>query len=125
MEAHDSQRVTFAEDGSADVHFRVDGLGEIAWWILGYGDQVQVIAPAALRKRIAGAANELSPLLAEDQGQNIPEPALMIGAAGAGVVCCAVGSALVLTVVITIAEIIVGAKHYTTECDQPLALLLQ
>jgi predicted DNA-binding transcriptional regulator YafY len=30
----------------------VDGLGEITWWVLGYGDQVQVLAPKQLRDRI-------------------------------------------------------------------------
>jgi len=39
--------------------FRVDGVGEISWWILGYGDQVEVLAPAALRKRIAKTAQRM------------------------------------------------------------------
>ena len=49
---HKTQKVTRNNDGSATVEFRVDGLGEISWWTLGYGDQVQVLAPDALRKRI-------------------------------------------------------------------------
>ncbi|MDD5010994.1 MAG: WYL domain-containing protein, partial [Phycisphaerae bacterium] len=49
---HNTQRVQWADDSSAILTFRVDGLGEISWWILGYGDQVQVLAPAALRKRV-------------------------------------------------------------------------
>jgi len=53
---HESQRVRFNDDGSADVWFRVDGIREISWWILGYGDQVQVLAPAALRRRVAKTA---------------------------------------------------------------------
>jgi len=53
---HPSQRVHFNDDGSADVWFRVDGLGEITWWILGYGNQVEVIAPPALRRRMADIA---------------------------------------------------------------------
>ena len=32
---HSTQRVRHNEDGSATVEFRVDGLGEIIWWILG------------------------------------------------------------------------------------------
>ena len=50
---HPSQRVQWHDDGSLDFHVTVDGLGEITWWILGYGDQVEVVAPPALRKRIA------------------------------------------------------------------------
>ena len=56
---HDTQETTFNKDGSLAVEFRVDGLGEISWWILGYGDQVKVIAPTALRKRIAQIARRM------------------------------------------------------------------
>ena len=41
---HPSQKVTWLYDGQIDFHVRVDGLGEIAWWILGYGDQVEVVS---------------------------------------------------------------------------------
>jgi proteasome accessory factor B len=53
---HSTQKNYFNGDGSLTVSFRVDGLGEIAWWILGYGDQVEVVAPAVLRKKIATTA---------------------------------------------------------------------
>ncbi len=49
---HSTQKVTYESDGSAIVEFRIDGLGEITWWILSYGDQVQVLAPKSLRKRV-------------------------------------------------------------------------
>ena len=53
---HRTQRTFFNEDGSLTVEFRVDGLGEISWWILGYGDQVEVLRPLSLRRRIARIA---------------------------------------------------------------------
>lgn len=56
---HSTQEVTRNSDGSATVEFRVDGLGEISWWILGYGDQVQVIAPKVLRERILETAKNM------------------------------------------------------------------
>lgn len=56
---HNTQKTTFNEDGSLTAEFRVDGVGEISWWILGYGDQVEVLAPAALRKRIAKTARRM------------------------------------------------------------------
>jgi len=56
---HNTQTVTRNSDGSATVEFRVDGLGEISWWILGYGDQVQVLAPKELRKRITETAKNM------------------------------------------------------------------
>jgi proteasome accessory factor B len=42
-----------------DYRATVDGLGEITWWILGYGDQVEVIAPAALRKTVVATAKSV------------------------------------------------------------------
>ncbi|MHC4285482.1 MAG: helix-turn-helix transcriptional regulator [Planctomycetota bacterium] len=56
---HSTQEVTRHSDGSATVEFRVDGLNEITWWILGYGDQVQVMAPKALRKKLLEAAKKM------------------------------------------------------------------
>ena len=53
---HESQRVEWHDDGHLDFRVTVDGLGEITWWILGYGDQVEVISPPALRKRVADVA---------------------------------------------------------------------
>lgn len=53
---HRTQTVTINKDGSAIIKFRVDGLGEITWWILSYGDQVQVLAPKILRERTAKIA---------------------------------------------------------------------
>ncbi len=56
---HSTQKVVRNSDGSATVEFRVDGLGEITWWILGYGDQVQVLAPKALRKKVLEVAKNM------------------------------------------------------------------
>jgi len=56
---HSTQKVKRDPDGSAIVEFRVDGLGEISWWILGYGDQAQVLAPKALRERVLQAAQKM------------------------------------------------------------------
>jgi proteasome accessory factor B len=56
---HSTQKVTHNDDGTTTLEFRVDGIGEIAWWVLGYGDQVEVIKPAALRKRIAQTAKKV------------------------------------------------------------------
>jgi proteasome accessory factor B len=50
---HDSQEEMWNEDGSIEIHFRVDGLEEIIWWIMSYGPHCRVIEPAKLRTRIA------------------------------------------------------------------------
>jgi len=56
---HSTQQVTFEDDGSAIIEFRVDGLNEIIWWILSYGDKVQVLAPRILRQRITKIARNV------------------------------------------------------------------
>lgn len=56
---HSTQEVTFQDDGSMIMEFRVDGLNEITWWILSYGDKVQVLAPAALQKKITEIAQNM------------------------------------------------------------------
>ncbi len=50
---HKTQQLQFREDGCLDFQVRVSGLNEIAWWILGYGDQAEVLKPAKLRRIIA------------------------------------------------------------------------
>jgi predicted DNA-binding transcriptional regulator YafY len=56
---HSTQTVSFEEDGSAIIEFRVDGLSEITWWILSYGDKVQVLRPRELRQKITQIAQNM------------------------------------------------------------------
>jgi proteasome accessory factor B len=57
---HSTQNTIRSADGSATLEFCVDGLGEITWWILGYGDQVEVLAPATLRKSVCEIAGRMA-----------------------------------------------------------------
>ena len=59
---HKTQELHFNDDGSMDYHVTVSGLSEISWWILGYGDQAEVIQPEALRQRIAAKAAAMAKL---------------------------------------------------------------
>jgi len=59
---HNTQKVTHNSDGSATMEFRVDGMGEITWWILGYGDQVQVLRPKKLREKVIETARNMAKL---------------------------------------------------------------
>lgn len=56
---HKTQRTQFHADGTMDFHVRVAGLQEISWWIMGYGDQAEVLKPARLRQIIVGRAGRL------------------------------------------------------------------
>ncbi len=56
---HATQRVEANDDGSIEFHATVDGLREITWWILGYGDQVKVVGPPKLRKAVREVARNV------------------------------------------------------------------
>lgn len=56
---HKTQRLLFNPDGTLDFHVTVSGLSEISWWILGYGDQAEVLQPPELRQILARHAEHL------------------------------------------------------------------
>lgn len=49
---HKTQRLRFLADGRLEFHVTVSGLNEISWWVLGYGDQAEVLRPKQLRTLI-------------------------------------------------------------------------
>jgi predicted DNA-binding transcriptional regulator YafY len=57
---HTTQRLEWLADGRLDYHVTVSGLNEISWWILGYGDQAEVLSPNRLRRLVAGRAARLA-----------------------------------------------------------------
>ena len=56
---HKTQRLQWQRDGRLDFHATVSGLNEISWWVLGYGDQAEVIEPPALRELVIGRCRRL------------------------------------------------------------------
>jgi proteasome accessory factor B len=59
---HKSQRLVWNADGSLDFHVTVSGIREISWWILGYGDQAEVLKPKVLRELVRDHAKKLAKL---------------------------------------------------------------
>jgi len=57
---HKTQKLTFNEDGTLDFQVVVSGLNEISWWILGYGDQAEVLQPPELRRLIAQRVKQMA-----------------------------------------------------------------
>jgi proteasome accessory factor B len=57
---HRSQREEFVPGGGVDLKFVVDGLDEIVRWILGFGAEVEVLEPAALRDRLYRVASQIA-----------------------------------------------------------------
>jgi proteasome accessory factor B len=57
---HKTQRTKILPDGSLEFRATVSGLNEICWWILGYGDQAEVLQPARLRRLLAQRAQSMA-----------------------------------------------------------------
>ncbi len=86
---HPTQRSEHRHDGCLDLRFTVDGLDEIQYWILRYGDQVEVLAPRELRDRIRDLARRVaqihaSPLqvVTRDTGRPLPATQDQVGLGG-------------------------------------------
>jgi proteasome accessory factor B len=56
---HKTQKCEFLPDGSLRFTVNVDGLNEMSWWIMGYGDQVTVKKPAAMVQIVKGMAQRV------------------------------------------------------------------
>ncbi|HEX3654333.1 MAG TPA: YafY family protein [Pirellulales bacterium] len=56
---HKTQRVRLLSDGRLDFHVTVSGLHEISWWVLGYGDQAEVLRPKKLRDLVVQRAQSM------------------------------------------------------------------
>jgi proteasome accessory factor B len=56
---HKTQRVSWNDDGTMIFQANVSGLGEISWWIQGYGDHAEVLEPAALRDIVINRAKRM------------------------------------------------------------------
>ena len=51
---HKTQRVQRQPDGGVRLMFKVDGLDEILWWVLGWSGRAKVHAPEELREMVVG-----------------------------------------------------------------------
>ncbi|MDR1960269.1 MAG: WYL domain-containing protein [Planctomycetaceae bacterium] len=57
---HKTQKASFDSEGRLDFRVTVTGLNEISWWILGYGNEVEVIEPLKLRTIIRNTVIHLA-----------------------------------------------------------------
>ncbi len=56
---HHSQRINDLPDGGCELSMRVGGIREVRSWVLGWGGDVEVLAPPALRDEVAGHATRM------------------------------------------------------------------
>jgi proteasome accessory factor B len=57
---HKTQQVEFLPDGACLFRATVSGLNEVSWWILGYGDQAEVLEPPPLRELVARRVQKMA-----------------------------------------------------------------
>ncbi len=58
---HPEQSITPAEDRESMIlETPVNDSGELRWWLLGFGDQVEVLAPESLRREFKGIAKRMA-----------------------------------------------------------------
>jgi len=62
---HRTQQTTRCDDDSLIFEVDVDGINELSWWILGYGDQVEVLEPQELRELIGKRAGRICGIYAD------------------------------------------------------------
>lgn len=56
---HHSQRLEDTADGGCELSMRVGGIREVRAWVLGWGADVEVLAPAALRDEVRDHARRM------------------------------------------------------------------
>jgi proteasome accessory factor B len=56
---HKTQQTRFEPDGSLIFLCTVTGLDEISWWVMGYGDQAEVIDPPQLQRIVSERARRM------------------------------------------------------------------
>jgi len=64
---HRSQELTWNGDGTLDFFVTVDGIDEISWWILGYGNKAEVIAPQSLRDLLKEHVRSMAAIYETDE----------------------------------------------------------
>lgn len=66
---HTTQKHQMLDDGRCIMRFEVDGLNEISWWLMGYGDQVVVRRPKKLRELVADRHRAAMARYSGDEGE--------------------------------------------------------
>lgn len=70
---HKTQQTRRLEDGSLEFRATVSGIKEISWWILGYGDQAEVLAPQSLRDLIANRVRGMAKIYEAESANGKPQ----------------------------------------------------
>ena len=56
---HPTQKIVRMEDGGVEMSVTVDGLTEIVWWILSYGEYAKVLEPTELIEKITMSSQKI------------------------------------------------------------------
>ena len=75
---HATQKLVWNPDGSLNFHANVEGIREISWWILGYGEQAEVLSPKSLRELMGSHVGKMMAMYQVatlDAGATVPQKA--------------------------------------------------
>lgn len=75
---HSSQRIEHLPDGRLDLILEIDGMPEIVGWILGFGDQVEVLEPARLRALVREQAQRIAERYATEPQRGGADPSAFL-----------------------------------------------
>ena len=64
---HKTQKIVPLDNGGIEYHVTVSGVNEIAWWVLGYGKEVEVPSPPELRRIIRRHVETLVKMYSEPE----------------------------------------------------------
>ncbi len=78
---HPSQQLSDEPNGSVLMTVKVTGTIEITPWILGWGDAVEVLAPADLREKVAAIGSKMSERNAAETAKGKPKAGSLRGGA--------------------------------------------
>lgn len=71
---HPSQRIVDRDDEGLDLYLSLDGCEEVLGWILGFGDEVEVIAPVELRALVRSVCRRMAERHDEAQPPKTEKP---------------------------------------------------
>lgn len=67
---HSTQKMVRTNDGGVEMSVTVDGLNEIVWWVLGYGEYAKVLEPKELIDRITASSQKILQTYSTCEGGN-------------------------------------------------------
>jgi len=76
----EDQRISDEADGRVRVRATVADTPQLRWWLLAFGDAVQVLAPATMRQWFAATSKAMAATYEEERAGDLPLPPTVVAA---------------------------------------------